>query len=136
MEKIIYLLYVIMILSDILIICDARRLLLDFLIGQSNRKNAQKIHDEQSLSDKIKMCYIGPLLKKHTSAFQKYHTLYLIILYSLIPQYITVILLHIFADAIIWYVLGGLLIIKLLLAVFYRLELGPNRMSVYSRKKK
>lgn len=136
MEKIIYLLYVIMILSDILIICDARRLLLDFLIGQSNRKNAQKIHDEQSLSNKIKMCYIGPLLKKHTSAFQKYHTLYLIILYSLIPQYITVILLHIFADAIIWYVLGGLLIIKLLLAVFCRLELGSNRMSVYSRKKK
>ena len=82
------------------------------------------------------MGYILPLLKKYTAAFKKYHTLYLVILYSLIPQYITIILFHIFAINIIWYVFGVFLGLKLLLAIFYTLELGPLKMSVYAQKKK
>ena len=136
MEKLFVLAYFLMIMLDIIVISDARRLLLDFLIGQRNRKNAKIIHAEQRFGDRVKMGYILPMLKKYTGTFRKYHILYLVILYSLIPQYITIVLFHIFATSIVWYVFGVFLGIKLLLTIFYTLELGPQKMSVYAQKKK
>ena len=136
MEKLFVLAYFLLIMLDIIVISDARRLLLDFLIGKRNRKNAKRIHAEQSFSDRVKMGYILPMLKKYTGTFRKYHFLYLVILYSLIPQYITIVLFHIFAPSVIWYVFGVFLGIKLLLAILYTLELGPQKMSVYAQKKK
>ena len=136
MKEIVCLAYIIIILMDIIVISDARRLLLDFLIGERNRKNAKKIHEEQSFSDRVKMGYILPMLKKYTRTFRKYHNIYLVILYSLIPQYITIVLIHIFAPSLIWYVFGLFLGIKLMLTIFYTVELGPLKMSVYAQKKK
>ena len=136
MKEIVCLAYIIIILMDIIVISDARRLLLDFLIGERNRKNAKKIHAEQSFSDRVKMGYILPMLKKYTRTFRKYHILYLVFLYSLIPQYMTIVLFHIFVPSVIWYVFGVFLGIKLLLTIFYTLELGPQKMSVYAQKKK
>ena len=136
MEKLFILAYFLMIMLDKVVISDARRLLLDFLIGERNRKNAKKIHAEQSFSDRVKMGYILPMLKKYTRTFRKYHILYLVILYSLIPQYITIVLFHILVPSVIWYVFGVFLAIKLLLTIFYTLELGPQKMSVYAQKKK
>lgn len=128
--------YFVMPILDAIIISDARHILLDFLIGQRNRKNANKIHAEQSFADKVKMGYIQPMLKKNASTFKKYHILYLSILYSLLPQYIVMALFHVFASDIMWYPLGFFGIIKILLGIFYWLELGPNKMSVYAQKKK
>ena len=136
MEKLFILAYFLMIMLDKVVISDARRLLLDFLIGERNRKNAKKIHAEQSFSDRVKMGYILPMLKKYTRTFRKNHILYLVILYSLIPQYITIVLFHIFVPSVIWYVFGVFLAIKLLITIFYTLELGPQKMSVYAQKKK
>ena len=136
MEKLFILAYFLMIMLDKVVISDARRLLLDFLIGQRNRKNAKKVHAEQSFSDRVKMGYILSILKKYTGTFRKYHILYLVILYSLIPQYITIVLFHIFVPSVIWCVFGVFLGIKLLLTIFYTLELGPQKMSVYAQKKK
>ena len=136
MEKLFILVYFLMIMLDKVVISDARRLLLDFLIGERNRKNAKMIHAEQSFSDRVKMGYILPMLKKYTRTFRKYHILYLVILYSLIPQYITIVLFHIFVPSVIWYVFGVFLVIKLLITIFYTLELGPQKMSVYAQKKK
>ena len=133
-ENIIALVYFVIILFDAIIVSDARRLLLDFLIGQRNRKNAKKIHSEQSFKNRIHMGYIQPMLKKNKEAFRKYHILYLIIIYSLIPQYIVACLFHFLAPSIIFYVIGTLSLIRILLVIFYRLELGPNRMSVYAKK--
>ena len=42
MEKLFILAYFLMIMLDKVVISDARRLLLDFLIGERNRKNAKK----------------------------------------------------------------------------------------------
>ena len=136
MEKLFILAYFLMIMLDKVVISDARRLLLDFLIGERNRKNAKKIHAEQNFSDRVKMGYILSILKKYTRTFRKYHILYLVILYSLIPQYITIVLFHIFVPSVIWYVFGVFLAIKLLITIFYTLELGPQKMSVYAQKKK
>lgn len=130
-----YLSYLLMGLFDIIIISDARRLLLDFLIGQRNRKNAIKIHSEQTFKNRVNMGYIQPMLRKYQKTFKKYHILYLSILYSLIPQYLVSILSCFLAPDVAKYILGTFLVIRLLLAVFYRLELGPQRISVYAQKK-
>lgn len=135
-KVVIYLLYFLIVLFDTIIISDARRLLLDFLIGQRNRKNAMQIHSEQTFKSRVHMGYIHPMLKKHQKTFKKYHMLYLVILYSLVPQYATIVLVHVFVPGIFKYVMGAYLIVRLILAVFYRLELGPQKISVYASKKK
>ncbi len=135
MKVVIYLLYFLIVLFDTIIIADARRLLLDFLIGRRNRKNAMRIHSEQTFKNKVHMGYIHPMLKNHQKIFKKYHILYLVVLYSLAPQYVAVVLVHILAPNIIKYIVGVCLIVRLLLAVFYRLKLGPQRISVYAKKK-
>ena len=130
-----YLLYFVMVLFDAIIISDARRLLLDFLIGQRNRKHALEIHSAQTFKNRINMGYILPMLKKYQKTFKKYHILYLSILYSLIPQYFASILSCFLAPNVVKYIIGVCLGIRLLLAIFYRLELGPQRISVYAQKK-
>ena len=129
------LLFLLMIQFDIIIISSARRHLLDFLIGRKNKKSARKIHSEQTFKNRINMGYIYPMLKKYQKTFKKFHTLYLSILYSLIPQYIVGVLSCFFVPNIAKYIIGVLLGVRLLLTVFYRLELGPHRQSVYAQKK-
>ena len=132
----IVLLYFLIVLIDVIIISDARHLLLDFLIGQRNRKNAMKIHSEQTFKNRVHMGYIHPMLKKYQKTFKKYHVLYLVVLYSLVPQYVTLVLIHVFTpDFFFKFTAGVCLICRLLLAIFYRLELGPQRISVYAKKK-
>ena len=135
MKAVICLLYFLVVLFDIIIISDARQLLLDFLIGQRNRKNALQIHSKQTFKNRVDMGYIHPLLKNYQKTFKKYHILYLVILYSLVPQYVAMVLIHFLVPSIIKYRVGFCLIVRLLLAVLYRLELGPQRISVYAKKK-
>ena len=124
-----------LIMFDIIIIFDARRLLLGFLIGQRNRKNAQKIHTEQNFKDRVNLGYIQPMLNKNEKPFKRYHTLYLVILSSAIPQYLAIILFHVFAPNIAKYIFIACLVIRFLLACFYRSVLGAQRISVYAQKK-
>ena len=134
MQKILLISYFIMAMLDILNISDARKLLLDFLIGQRNRKNAMKIHSEQRFKDRINMGYIYPMLKKHKPIFRKYNMLYLVMLSSIIPQYVSLILCRVFAPNVVIYLVGVCILIRVILAVFLHLELGPQRMSVYAQK--
>ena len=134
MQKILLISYFIMAMLDILNISDARKLLLDFLIGQRNRKNAMKIHSEQRFKDRINMGYIYPMLKKHKPIFRKYNMLYLVMLSSIIPQYVSLILCHFFVPNVVMYLVGVCILIRIILAVFLHLELGPQRMSVYAQK--
>ena len=134
MQKILLISYFIMAMLDILNLSDARKLLLDFIIGQRNRKNAMKIHSEQRFKDRINMGYIYPMLKKHKPIFRKYHMLYLVMLSSIIPQYVSLILCHFFVPNVVMYLVGVCILIRIILAVFLRLELGAQRMSVYAQK--
>lgn len=129
------LLFLIMALLDIIIVTDARRLLSDFLVGQRNRKNSVKIHSEQTFRNRVSMGYIYPMLKKHKKAFKKYHILYLSVLCSLLPQYLTGILGCFLFPDVAKYIIGVFLVARLFLAVLFRFELGPQKISVYARKK-
>ena len=89
--KIIILLYVALILLDIDLITDLRWILLDFLIGARNRKSIRKIHKKQPLKERITLSYIKSYLKKYqpyVTDFKLIHTIYIVYLSILIPQYI------------------------------------------------
>ena len=105
--------YLVIVLFDVRIVSDARRLLLDFLIGQRNRKNAKKIHSEQSFKDKIHMGYILPMLAKNKESFKKYHVLYLAVIYSLIPQYIALWLFNYLVPSLSLCLVGLLFLIRI-----------------------
>ena len=99
-----------MILMDSIVITDLRRLLLDFLIGARNHKSIRKIHKKQPLKERITLSYIKSYLKKYQSDFKLYHTIYLIYLIIIIPQYIllfTANLLYGFNSRYLVYVLLG-----------------------------
>lgn len=138
MEKtkvIVYVSYFLLVIFDMIIVSDARCLLFDFLIGQRNRKNAKQIHSEQTIKNRVTMGYIQPMLTKHQKVYKKYHMLYLMVLYSLIPQYVSIIFFQLFAPQVVKYILCVFFVARFLLAIFYRLELGPQRISIYAKKK-
>ena len=69
-----------------------RRLLLDFLVGAHNRKNAYRIHDEQSYDDRLTMNYIGGHLKRWQREFRFWLRFYHGLLWSLLPKYVCAII--------------------------------------------
>ena len=58
-----------------------RRLLLDFLVGARNRKNAYKIHKEQKAKDRFTLSYIEPMIKRYTYEFRFFHRCYMVLIY-------------------------------------------------------
>ena len=134
MTGILILLLIALLLLDGVVISDARRLLMDFLIGQRNRKNARKIHAQQTLRDRITLRYIKTMLKKYRSAFEKFYLLYMVLLVTLLPQYAAAIASCVVLGDSARYVLYGFLIVKALLAVFYRLQFDSLHISVYAKK--
>ena len=70
METTLLLSSLLIVLLDVGAIKMIRRLLLDFLVGAHNRKNAYRIHDEQSYDDRLTMNYIGGHLKRWQREFR------------------------------------------------------------------
>ena len=136
MEKHLILLGVLLVLLDSLAVQALRRFLMDFLIGQRNMKSARKIHAQQSLRDRITLSYIPSYLKRYASQFRFHHRVYLALLFTLVPQYLLVIISALlFGDGVrsALYVFCG---IKLLLLVAIRLQVDSSLRSVYARKRK
>ena len=121
-------------LIDWMVISDLRRLLLDFLIGRRNLKSAKQIHAEQSFIQRVSMGYIKGMLKNYVRDFVAYRILYLIILYTLIPQYVALIVCNICLGYKSFYVLGVFATIKLLIDIFLRFQVDSLRMSKYRKK--
>ena len=122
---------------DLGLIGDLRHFLLDFLIGQRNRKRATKIHQAQSLKDRILMGYILGHLTRYQKDFKIYHGIYLGVLYSCIPQCFISVLCYFWNGRIGTYVVCTFIIMKLLLAIYMRCQVdsSPAHRSVYRRGK-
>lgn len=127
---------ILLILLDCYAISELRRFLLDFLIGQKNRKSALKIHSEQSVMDKLTLSYIPSYLKQYVSQYRFHHCVYLVLIVSLLPQYVIVIILNVllaYNSRIVLYVFCG---IKLLINISIRLQVDSLRQSIYGKRKK
>ncbi len=135
MEEILSLFACMVVLDYIELHC-ARHRLFDFLIGQTGKSNkAKKIRDEQALFDSVSMSYIAKYLTRYQTEFKRYHTRYKVMLYMLLPQYLSVGILSIFFyDEKVFMLLFCSFVLIKVIAVL--LIFGPPRgHSVYVQKK-
>lgn len=119
---------------DLVTIADLRKFLTDFLAVKRNVKRAKEIHEAQPLKDRITLNYISSYIKKYVKEFTAYHRLYLAVLYTLIPQYIILIVCNIVWKMKSMYVLGGFAAVKLMICIWIRLNVDANGISIYRQK--
>lgn len=119
---------------DLVTIADLRKFLTDFLAVKRNVKRAKEIHEAQPLKDRITLNYISSHIKKYVKKFTAYHRLYLAVLYTLIPQYIILIICNLIWEMKSIYVLGGFAAIKLIICIMIRLNVNANGISIYRQK--
>ena len=100
-----------LILLDSSVIRDLRSFLWDFLMIRRNRGGMKKNLMKQSRKDRITLSYIEPLLKKNQKPYRIWHSLYLWVIYSLIPQYV-LLLVALIAKNMRRNIHRGMLIIK------------------------
>ena len=98
-EGILLLLGLLLIWADVTTVHLLRDLLLDYLIGARNRKNAYAIHDTQSYDDRLTMTYIGGMIRRHQREFRFWLRVYHGFLISLLPKYAALIALAVVFDA-------------------------------------
>lgn len=119
---------------DLITISALRRFLLDFLIDSCNRKTAKKVHREQSLSQRITLAYIHSFLKRNMLAFQRFHRLYVALIYTIPLQYVMVAACNVFFHSKSLYVVALFAFFKLIIALFVRTQTDSNLISRYRRK--
>ena len=127
-----------LILLDINLISALRRLLLDFLIGRRNRKSMEKIHAAQPSKQRLTLSYIKPYLVSHVKQFDHFHKLYLVVFYSLIPQYVLALicyLLYFLLTTKSIYLIVGFILLKFILFMYVRFQFDDLWRSKYRKKK-
>lgn len=135
MEDLIFWLDVVLLVIDSLVISIYRDFLFDFLIGQRNRKSARKIRQAQPRKERITLSFILGHLTRYKKEFRFYQRIYMGELYSLVPQYLIVLV----CNFLLWerslYVTGGFAVFKILLLLVVRLQTDSSHRSVYRRGK-
>ncbi len=134
MQGLFILLFFLLFLIDSLVISFARKLLFDFLVGQNNKKIARNIHRQQKFINKITMRYIKANLNQNLSTFKIFHCIYMIEIFTLIPQYIILLAIFIFAGNFANFILLAFFAIKFLLFIVYWWQFDANRVSKFRKK--
>lgn len=135
MTEILLLSDVLLLTMDSLAIGILRWFLRDFLIGQRNPKSARKIYEAQSPKDRFTLGFIRNHLTRYQKDFKIYQGIYMAELYSLIPQFIIVILCNILLWEKSIYVTGGFIAVKMLLYASIRVQMDGSKRSKYRRGK-
>lgn len=135
MEDLIFLLDVSLFVIDSLVISTYRDFLFDFLIGQRNRKSARKIRQAQPRKERVTLSFILGHLTRYKKEFRFYQRIYMGELYSLLPQYLIVLV----CNFLLWersvYVTGVFVALKTIMLLLVRLQTDSSRRSVYRRGK-
>lgn len=122
-----------MLAIDFITIRSLRKFLIDFLRIKKNKKSVGKIYAEQTPESKVTLSFIKPLLKTHASIFNRYQRLYLIILYSIVPQYLIIISCNVLLELRSTYVVIFFAAIKLIIYFIVRFNTDANRASLYRK---
>ena len=129
--------FVALVLFDIILTNKMRALVYSFLLSKHNLKGAGKIHSKQSFLSKITLSYI-----KDYSIFPKdfslWHTVWMIHIISILPQYLSLLLIHVFFADYLIASLAVIGIIKLVLLFVVRSQFSITMPSVsrYDRRDK
>ena len=123
------LLYALLFISDSIAIDFLRHLLMDFMIGARNKRIARAIYNQQSLMNKVSLGFIRQYLTSYLAAFRVHHTLYIMELLTLLPQYIVLLATdnnHYLCFCIV---------LKTSLFIYVRLRFDSLRRSKYRKNK-
>lgn len=123
-----------MLILDFVAIYDLRRLLLDFLRVNKSKNNAIQVYAAQTLVDKIMLSFIKKHLKKYVKEFSCFHRVYMVVIYTLIPQYATIIVCNILLGVKSMYFLCFFAFVKLFICFIVRINVDSNRVSIYRKK--
>ena len=130
--------YILSLLLDSLIITCSHEILKDFLRGAVGKKNAREIWNKKRCIDKILLSFIPRFMSDNDSEFHRYYRFYRVFIFSIIPQYVFLIvadsLLCIDIVTIIAYVLK--LLYSLATFLFFRLPQLPHGVSRFIHKKR
>lgn len=132
MLRVIILLDLGLLILDCVTVSELRHFILDFL--PVKKKKSEKAYINQSLWDKIKLSYIQVHLRKHVKEFGIWHRIYLMVLYTLLPQYIILIGCNILLGEKSLNVLCLFALIKLCVSIGIYMHTDSNRVSVYRKK--
>ena len=124
----------IMVILDFIAISDLRKFLLDFLRVKRSKNNANRVYKSQSLCDKIMLSFIKEHLKKYIKEFTAFHRLYVVVIFTLFPQYVILIVCNVLMGMKSMYVLCIFAIIKLIVCFIVRINVDSNRVSIYRNK--
>lgn len=134
MTEIIIVLDCAMMLLDCVTISDLRKFLLDFLKVKKSRKNAERVYAAQSIREKIMLSFIKTNLEKYIKEFTVYHKIYIVVLYTLIPQYITIIVCNVFLGMKSVYALAFFAGTKMIINFILWINTDSNRVSRYRKR--
>lgn len=123
-----------MLLLDAITISDLRAFLLDFLRVKRSKSEANRIYKTQSFRDKIMLSFIKENLENYVKEFTRFHWIYKMVLYTLVPQYIILIVCNILLEIKSMYVLIFFALLKLIVCFIVRIHVDSNRVSIYRKK--
>ena len=134
--EILILLYICLLLLDILYLLDLRKLLYSFLLSKRNLKGARKIHKEQTVKNKILLSYIKQYAI-YTKEFIFFKRLYIVWLFSLVPQYVILLIVNMFSQLATMILLCVCFVIKLIIVfVVIRSQFNSKRISRFDHRYK
>ena len=96
--------------------------------------NADQVYVTQSLRDKITLSFIKAHLKKYIKEYTTFHRMYMAVLYTLIPQYVILIVSNVLLGMKSMYVLCFFAGVKLIICFLVRINVDSNRVSIYRKK--
>jgi len=123
-----------MLILDFVAINSLRKFLLDFLRVKKSRNYANQLYATQSLRDKIMLSFIKAHLKKYIKEFATFHRMYMVVIYTLIPQYLVLIASNFLLGMKSMYVLYFFAVVKLVICFLVRINVDSNRVSIYRKK--
>ena len=131
--KVMIIVYIWFVLSDMILFCDLRELVYSFLLSKRNRKSAEKIHLEQNPWARFTLSYIKDFVI-YPKEYAFFHGLYLVSMIWLLPQYTILTLTAIFWNH--YFLLFAIIfaIVKIILCIIVRLQFNANRISRFDKR--
>lgn len=134
MDELIATLIILLILLDSLIFSFARSLLNDFLISGAGKNKAKAINYKQGKRNEILLSYIRPYIKRYKKQFNFFYNLYLAELFTLIPQYLIIIVCWFTIDEKTRFLLYILCTIKEIIFIILRMQFDSCMVSKYRKR--
>ena len=133
MIKLIIGFYFLLLLSDVVLFTDFRKLMFSFLLSKRNEKGAKKIHQAQSRSDRFTFRYVKDYTP-YQKEFRFFHGFYMVNVYFTPFQYLAVIVFNFISLKITFILQIIFFVIKLICNFILRSQQNANRIFRFDKR--